>query len=67
MGQQCLSQGQTKATYGTGCFLLYNTGNVSVNSSHGLLTTVAYQLGPETAPVYALEGSVNEICVEVEL
>ncbi|KAG4065728.1 hypothetical protein HA402_012406 [Bradysia odoriphaga] len=58
VGQQCLSQGQTKATYGTGCFLLYNTGNASVNSSHGLLTTVAYQLGPETPPVYALEGSV---------
>lgn len=59
VGQQCLSQGQTKATYGTGCFLLYNTGNASVNSSHGLLTTVAYQLGPESPPVYALEGSVS--------
>lgn len=58
VGQQCLSQGQTKATYGTGCFLLYNTGVTSVTSAHGLLTTVAYQLGPDAAPVYALEGSV---------
>lgn len=58
VGQQCLAQGQTKATYGTGCFLLYNTGVVNVSSSHGLLTTVAYQLGKNAAPVYALEGSV---------
>ncbi|CAG9764083.1 unnamed protein product [Ceutorhynchus assimilis] len=58
LGQQCLQRGQAKATYGTGCFLLYNTGNVKVSSSHGLITTVAYQLGPKAQPVYALEGSV---------
>ncbi|XP_017771720.1 PREDICTED: glycerol kinase [Nicrophorus vespilloides] len=58
VGQQCLKSGQAKATYGTGCFLLYNTGNVKVNSTHGLITTVAYQLGPNQPPVYALEGSV---------
>lgn len=58
VGQQCLSRGQTKATFGTGCFLLYNTGNASVTSTHGLLTTVAYQLGPDSQAVYALEGSV---------
>ncbi|KAJ8946197.1 hypothetical protein NQ318_012243 [Aromia moschata] len=58
VGQQCLSMGQAKATYGTGCFLLYNTGNFPVHSSKGLLTTVAYKLGPKVPPVYALEGSV---------
>lgn len=58
VGQQCLAKGQAKATYGTGCFLLYNTGTVNVDSSHGLLTTVAYQLGKDHQPVYALEGSV---------
>jgi len=49
---------KAKATYGTGCFLLYNTGKAKVDSAHGLLTTVAYQLGPNEPPVYALEGSV---------
>lgn len=58
LGQQCLQRGQAKATYGTGCFLLYNTGTNKVSSSHGLITTVAYQLGPKTPPIYALEGSV---------
>ncbi|KAG7210529.1 hypothetical protein KM043_012050 [Ampulex compressa] len=58
VGQMCLQRGQAKSTYGTGCFLLYNTGTAIVDSSHGLLTTVAYQLGPQAAPVYALEGSV---------
>lgn len=58
VGQQCLQRGQAKATYGTGCFLLYNTGNAIVSSTHGLLTTVAYQLGKNANPVYALEGSV---------
>uniref|UniRef100_A0A1L8E1W7 Probable glycerol kinase n=1 Tax=Nyssomyia neivai TaxID=330878 RepID=A0A1L8E1W7_9DIPT len=58
VGQQCLERGQAKATYGTGCFLLYNTGTVFVDSTHGLLTTVAYQIGRDAAPVYALEGSV---------
>lgn len=58
VGQQCFNKGQAKATYGTGCFLLYNTGTDHITSSHGLLTTVAYQFGPESKPVYALEGSV---------
>ncbi|KZC05532.1 PREDICTED: glycerol kinase-like [Dufourea novaeangliae] len=58
VGQMCLQRGQAKSTYGTGCFLLYNTGTAIVDSSHGLLTTVAYQLGPQAPPVYALEGSI---------
>jgi len=57
VGQTCFDPGQGKNTYGTGCFLLMNTGKKPVQSHHGLLTTVAYQLGDE--PVhYALEGSV---------
>jgi glycerol kinase len=57
VGQTCFDPGQGKNTYGTGCFLLMNTGIKPVQSKHGLLTTVAYQLGDE--PVhYALEGSV---------
>ncbi|XP_028173890.1 glycerol kinase-like isoform X1 [Ostrinia furnacalis] len=58
VGQMCLQKGQAKATYGTGCFVLYNTGEIRVNSSRGLLTTVAYQLGSKNPPHYALEGSV---------
>uniref|UniRef100_A0A182J2M5 Probable glycerol kinase n=1 Tax=Anopheles atroparvus TaxID=41427 RepID=A0A182J2M5_ANOAO len=58
VGQECLTRGRAKATYGTGCFLLYNTGTAMIDSSHGLITTVAYQMGPEAQPVYALEGSV---------
>ncbi|KPJ00617.1 Glycerol kinase [Papilio xuthus] len=56
--EMCLEKGQAKATYGTGCFVLYNTGDIRVNSSRGLLTTVAYQLGSKSQPAYALEGSV---------
>ena len=57
VGQTCFDPGQGKNTYGTGCFLLMNSGKKPVQSQHGLLTTVAYQLGDE--PVhYALEGSV---------
>lgn len=58
-GQTIFSAGEAKNTYGTGCFLLYNTGNEPVLSSSGLLTTVAYQLADED-PVYALEGSVAQ-------
>ncbi|KAL0273986.1 UNVERIFIED_CONTAM: hypothetical protein PYX00_006532 [Menopon gallinae] len=58
VGQMCFKQGQAKNTYGTGCFLLYNTGTLIVRSEHGLLTTVAYKLGRNAPPVYALEGSV---------
>ena len=57
VGQTCLSPGQAKNTYGTGCFLLMNTGQKKVISSHGLLTTVAYKFGSAPAH-YALEGSV---------
>ena len=57
VGQTCFDPGQGKNTYGTGCFLLMNTGTKAIPSQFGLLTTVAYQLGNE--PVhYALEGSV---------
>ncbi len=57
LGQGCFDAGEAKNTYGTGCFLLMNTGAKRVPSSSGLLTTVAYQLGSRPA-VYALEGSV---------
>ncbi len=57
VGQTCFSAGEAKNTYGTGCFMLLNTGTMAVASQHGLLTTVAYKLGEQ--PVhYALEGSV---------
>jgi len=57
VGQTCLEAGEAKNTYGTGCFLLMNTGTDIVQSNHGLLTTVAYRFGSD-APCYALEGSV---------
>ena len=56
-GQACFDVGDAKSTYGTGCFLLLNTGTDVVSSDRGLLTTVAYQIGDEAAR-YALEGSV---------
>lgn len=56
-GQACFTPGQAKNTYGTGCFLLLNTGTTPVLSRNGLLTTVAYRLEAEPA-AYALEGSV---------
>jgi len=57
-GQACFEPGQAKNTYGTGAFLLRNTGEAPVGSSSGLLTTVAWQLGPNEPATYALEGSV---------
>ena len=57
VGQACFLPGDAKNTYGTGCFLLMNTGEAPVQSSHGLLTTVAYQLAGQK-PRYALEGSI---------
>jgi len=57
VGQTCFRAGEAKNTYGTGCFLLLNTGESAVRSTSGLLTTVAYQIGSE-APRYALEGSI---------
>ncbi|HEX7117131.1 MAG TPA: glycerol kinase GlpK [Steroidobacter sp.] len=57
VGQACFEPGEAKNTYGTGCFLLMNTGTSLVKSSAGLVTTVAYKLGEEPAH-YALEGSI---------
>jgi glycerol kinase len=57
VGQTCFQAGEAKNTYGTGCFLLMNTGTGIVESRHGLLTTVAFQLKGQPAH-YALEGSV---------
>jgi glycerol kinase len=56
-GQACLEVGEAKNTYGTGNFLLLNTGTAKVLSQNGLLTTVCYAL-PDQKPVYALEGSI---------
>ncbi len=55
-GQRCTAPGSTKNTYGTGCFMLRNTGNIPVSSSNNLLTTVAWKLGNTVS--YALEGGV---------
>ncbi|OQY43384.1 MAG: glycerol kinase [Desulfobacteraceae bacterium 4572_87] len=57
VGQACFKKGEAKNTYGTGCFLLLNTGPEPVPSNHGLITTVAYQMSGQ-APIYALEGSI---------
>jgi glycerol kinase len=56
-GQTCFSPGEAKNTYGTGCFMLLNTGASPIPSKNGLLTTLAYRIGNEKA-VYALEGSI---------
>jgi glycerol kinase len=57
VGQACFNKGEAKNTYGTGCFMLMNTGEKPVLSNFGLLTTVAYKFGPKPA-CYALEGSI---------
>ena len=56
-GQRCTRPGMAKNTYGTGSFVVMNTGNAPVRSSHGLLATIAWQLG-DAPPQYALEGSI---------
>ena len=56
IGQACFDPGMLKATYGTGCFALLNTGNTPIISRNRLLTTIAYQL--DKKPTYALEGSI---------
>ncbi len=56
IGQTCFTAGMAKATYGTGCFLLLNTGEQAVTSRHRLLTTIAYRLDGQVT--YALEGSI---------
>ena len=55
-GQTCFEKGMTKITYGTGCFMVMNTGIEPISSPSGLLTTIAWQIGDEVT--YALEGSV---------
>jgi glycerol kinase len=57
VGQTCFEPGEAKNTYGTGCFLLMNTGTRKINSKFGLLTTMAYRFGDQPAR-YALEGSI---------
>jgi glycerol kinase len=57
VGQTCFAVGEAKNTYGTGCFMLLNTGNKPVPSESGLLTTLGYRVGKEPA-VYCLEGSI---------
>jgi glycerol kinase len=56
VGQACFAPGETKCTYGTGAFLLTNTGSVRPSSTHGLIPTVGYRFGDAT--VYALEGAI---------
>ncbi|MHB8626343.1 MAG: glycerol kinase GlpK [Aggregatilineales bacterium] len=56
-GQTCFDPGEAKNTYGTGCFMLLNTGTKAVQSKNGLLTTLGYKIGNSPA-VYALEGSI---------
>jgi glycerol kinase len=56
-GQTCFNSGEAKNTYGTGCFMLLNTGEKRVPSNSGLLTTLGYKIGEQSA-VYALEGSI---------
>jgi len=57
VGQTCFNIGEAKNTYGTGCFMLLNTGNEIIHSTHGLLTTLGYKFGDNPA-IYALEGSI---------
>lgn len=57
VGQAC-RKGEAKSTYGTGAFILLNTGDTKIQSAHGLLSTIAYKLGPKAETNYALEGSI---------
>lgn len=57
VGQTCFNPGEAKNTYGTGCFMLLNTGSKVIQSNRGLLTTLGYKMG-DTPAVYALEGSI---------
>ncbi|KAG8881907.1 Glycerol kinase [Tulasnella sp. 331] len=59
IGNKCLTKGEGKNTYGTGAFVLFNTGEDVVVSKRGLIGTVAYQAGPDVKPTYALEGSIS--------
>lgn len=64
IGQACFEPGMVKSTYGTGCFLMTNTGNTPVSSEQRLLTTVAYQVKGQ--PTYALEGSIFSAGVAIK-
>lgn len=57
-GQVCFERGLAKNTYGTGCFMLLNTGTEATPSKHGMLTTIAWQLSEDQPIIYALEGSI---------
>ncbi|TRY63039.1 hypothetical protein TCAL_00329 [Tigriopus californicus] len=59
VGQNCFQVGQVKNTCGSGCFMLYNVGPGMRLSENGLISTVAFQLGPNARPFYALEGSIG--------
>ncbi|KAI8636814.1 glycerol kinase [Parasitella parasitica] len=58
LGQKCFREGEAKCTFGTGAFMLFNTGQKAVKSTHGLITTIAFQLGKDAKATYALEGSM---------
>ncbi|CEP08656.1 hypothetical protein [Parasitella parasitica] len=58
LGQKCFRKGEAKCTFGTGAFMLFNTGHEAVKSTQGLITTVAFQLGKHVEATYALEGSM---------
>ncbi|KAI8991632.1 glycerol kinase [Mycotypha africana] len=58
VGQKCFRKGQAKCTFGTGAFMLFNTGEELVKSKHGLITTVGFKLGEKAKAIYALEGSM---------
>jgi len=57
-GQTCFETGMVKNTYGTGCFLLLNTGDIAVTSNNRMLTTIGWQMGPKSPVSYCLEGSI---------
>ncbi|KAL1503368.1 hypothetical protein AB1Y20_011420 [Prymnesium parvum] len=65
IGQRCFHVGEAKITYGTGAFLLKNVGTTPVPSTHGLLSTVLYKLGPAATTTYALEGAVASCAVGI--
>ncbi|CAO3656880.1 unnamed protein product [Mucor fragilis] len=58
LGQKCFGKGEAKCTFGTGAFMLFNTGEEAVKSKQGLITTIAFQLGKDAKATYALEGSM---------
>lgn len=67
VGNKCFNIGEAKNTYGTGCFLLFNTGNNIIYSSSGLLTTIAYQFGSSSPITYALEVYIIFFSLKVSI